>query len=58
MTVEVHVEGQKFIALNGGPDFKFTEAAVARVHCKTQEEVDKYWDALTGKVEKKAPAAG
>ena len=47
MTVEFELEGQKFTALNGGPDFKFNEALSLEVHCETQEEVDKYWSALT-----------
>lgn len=39
--------GQKFMALNGGPMFKFTEAISLVIDCKDQEEVDYYWDALT-----------
>ena len=35
------------MALNGGPDFKFNEAISLEVHCETQEEVDRYWSALT-----------
>ncbi len=41
------LEGQEFIALNGGPRFKFTEAISFVVNCKTQEEVDKYWEKLS-----------
>jgi predicted 3-demethylubiquinone-9 3-methyltransferase (glyoxalase superfamily) len=47
MTVDFELDGQKFMALNGGPDFKFNEAISLEVHCETQEEVDKYWSALT-----------
>ena len=47
MTVEFELDGQKFIALNGGPDFTFSEAISFVVHCKTQDEVDTYWDALS-----------
>ena len=46
MTVTFELEGQKFIALNGGPQFKFTEAVSFFVDCKTQEEVDYYWEKL------------
>lgn len=47
MTVEFELDGQKFIALNGGPHFKFTEAVSFSVDCKTQQEVDEYWDKLS-----------
>ena len=46
MTVEFELDGQRFIALNGGPEFKFTEAVSFSIDCKNQEEVDRYWDAL------------
>jgi len=46
MVASFQVEGQEFTALNGGPQFKFTEAVSFVVHCKTQEEVDYYWDKL------------
>ncbi len=46
MTVEFELDGQPFTALNGGPHFKFTEAVSFVVHCKTQAEVDHYWDKL------------
>ena len=39
--------GQEFIALNGGPKFKFTEAISFVVNCESQEEVDRYWDKLS-----------
>jgi predicted 3-demethylubiquinone-9 3-methyltransferase (glyoxalase superfamily) len=47
MTVEFQLEGQKFIALNGGPQFKFTEAISFVVNCKTQAEVDYFWKKLS-----------
>ena len=47
MTVEFQIEGQKFTALNGGPEFKFTEAVSFVVNCKTQAEVDYYWKKLS-----------
>lgn len=47
MTVEFELDGQEFIALNGGPHFKFTEAISLAVHCQTQEEVDYYWEKLS-----------
>ena len=47
MTVDFELDGQQFIALNGGPHFKFTEAISLMVSCKSQEEVDYYWEKLT-----------
>jgi predicted 3-demethylubiquinone-9 3-methyltransferase (glyoxalase superfamily) len=47
MTIEFQLEGQHFIALNGGPQFKFTEAISFSVDCKTQEEVDTFWNKLS-----------
>ncbi len=47
MTVDFQLEGQKFIALNGGPLFQFTEAISFVVNCQTQEEIDAYWEKLT-----------
>jgi predicted 3-demethylubiquinone-9 3-methyltransferase (glyoxalase superfamily) len=47
MTVEFQLFGQDFIALNAGPDFKFTEAISFMVRCKTQRDVDYYWRKLT-----------
>jgi predicted 3-demethylubiquinone-9 3-methyltransferase (glyoxalase superfamily) len=47
MAVEFELEGQKFVALNGGPQFKFDEAISFQIHCKTQEEVDYYCSRLT-----------
>lgn len=47
MTAAFELEGQKFIALNGGPQFKFTEAISFLVNCETQEEVDHLWEKLS-----------
>src|SRR5215470_1849906 len=47
MTVSFRLGNHEFIALNGGPQFKFTEAISLVVECETQEEVDRYWAALT-----------
>jgi predicted 3-demethylubiquinone-9 3-methyltransferase (glyoxalase superfamily) len=47
MTVNFQLEGQEFIALNGGPHFKFTEAISLLVNCDTQKEVDELWSKLT-----------
>ena len=47
MTIEFQIEGQTFIALNGGPAFKFNEAVSFAVNCKTQDEIDYYWEKLS-----------
>ena len=47
LTINFRLDGQEFMALNGGPDFKFTEATSFMIDCASQEEVDYYWDALT-----------
>ncbi len=47
MTVEFELDGQPFVALNGGPQFKFDEAISFQVHCADQDEVDYYWSRLT-----------
>jgi predicted 3-demethylubiquinone-9 3-methyltransferase (glyoxalase superfamily) len=52
MTATFQLEGQEFIALNGGPEFKFNEAISFFVNCETQEEVDRLWDKLSGGGEK------
>ena len=46
MTVSFELNGQTFVALNGGPNFKFTEAISFVVNCETQEEIDYYWEKL------------
>src|SRR6058998_242044 len=47
MTVAFELNGQEFVALNGGPIFKFTEAISFVVNCETQAEVDEYWEKLS-----------
>lgn len=47
MAVEFEIEGHKFVALNGGPQFKFDEAVSFQIHCETQAEVDYFWSRLT-----------
>jgi predicted 3-demethylubiquinone-9 3-methyltransferase (glyoxalase superfamily) len=47
MTVAFELDGMRFAALNGGPIFQFTEAMSIVVHCKSQAEVDHYWNALS-----------
>jgi predicted 3-demethylubiquinone-9 3-methyltransferase (glyoxalase superfamily) len=46
MTVEFELNGQPFTALNGGPQFKFTEAISLQIMCETQEEIDDFWNKL------------
>jgi predicted 3-demethylubiquinone-9 3-methyltransferase (glyoxalase superfamily) len=47
MTVDFELEGNKFVALNGGPIFKFNESVSFQIHCETQDEIDYYWSKLT-----------
>jgi predicted 3-demethylubiquinone-9 3-methyltransferase (glyoxalase superfamily) len=47
LTVEFEIEGQEFVALNGGPAFKFNESISFVVNCETQQEVDHFWEKLT-----------
>jgi predicted 3-demethylubiquinone-9 3-methyltransferase (glyoxalase superfamily) len=47
LTADFVLDGQKFIALNGGPEFTFNEAISFQIPCADQAEVDRYWDALT-----------
>lgn len=47
LTIAFELDGQRFIALNGGPMFRFTEAISFTVRCDTQEEVDEYWSKLS-----------
>jgi predicted 3-demethylubiquinone-9 3-methyltransferase (glyoxalase superfamily) len=47
MVVDFEINGQEFTALNGGPTFKLSEAVSFVVHCKTQDEVDYYWEKLS-----------
>ena len=52
LTAAFQLQGQEFIALNGGPQFKFTEAISFSVNCESQEEVDQYWEKLSESGEK------
>ena len=47
LTIEFEIEGQNFVALNGGPQFKFNESVSFVINCETQEEVDYFWGKLT-----------
>ncbi|MCI0506641.1 MAG: VOC family protein [Gammaproteobacteria bacterium] len=58
MTVEFEINGHPFVALNGGPLFAFSEAISFQVHCKTQEEVDYYWEKLSAGGDKNAQQCG
>jgi len=58
MTVAFELEGQAFVALNGGPIFKFTEAVSSVVDCESQGEIDHYWDALSKDGDKNAQQCG
>jgi predicted 3-demethylubiquinone-9 3-methyltransferase (glyoxalase superfamily) len=58
LTVEFELDGQKFTALNGGPNFKFNEAVSFEIHCETQAEIDYYWDKLTAGGDPKAQVCG
>lgn len=58
MVVEFNLEGQQFVALNGGPHFTFNEAVSFIVNCDTQEEVDYYWEKLSEGGDQKAQMCG
>ena len=58
MTIAFQLEGQEFVALNGGPIFKFTEAISFVVHCESQDEVDYYWGKLSEGGDPKAQQCG
>ena len=58
MTVEFMIEGQSFLALNGGPVFKFNEAISFIINCKSQQEIDRYWDELSEGGDKNAQQCG
>jgi len=47
MTVEFELDGQRFVAINGGPEFKFDEALSLEIHCADQAEIDYFWERLT-----------
>ncbi|HML06310.1 MAG TPA: VOC family protein, partial [Methanobacterium sp.] len=55
MTAKFQIEGQEFVALNGGPQFKFTEAISFVVNCESQEEIDYYWDKFSKEGEEQGP---
>jgi predicted 3-demethylubiquinone-9 3-methyltransferase (glyoxalase superfamily) len=58
MTAAFQISGQKFVALNGGPHFKFTEAVSFVINCDTQEEVNYYWEKLSEGGDEKAQMCG
>ena len=58
MTIDFEIEGEKFLALNGGPVFKFNEAISFQIYCDTQEEIDYYWEKLTEGGDKNAQVCG
>ena len=58
LTVEFELNGQSFTALNGGPVFKFNEAISFQVSCKSQKEVDYYWEKLSTGGDEKAQQCG
>jgi len=47
LTIEFEIEGQQFVALNGGPQFRFNESISFVINCETQKEVDYFWEKLT-----------
>ena len=47
MTVEFELDGQRFVGINGGPQFTFDEAVSFQITCETQDEVDYYWERLS-----------
>jgi predicted 3-demethylubiquinone-9 3-methyltransferase (glyoxalase superfamily) len=58
MTVTFRLDGQEFMALNGGPVFKFSEAVSFVVNCENQEEIDYYWEKLSEGGDEKAQVCG
>ncbi|MBT2571813.1 VOC family protein [Planococcus sp. ISL-110] len=58
MTIEFQIEGQDFLALNGGPAFQYNEAISFIINCESQEEVDYYWNKLTEGGDEKAQVCG
>jgi len=58
MTIAFQLEGQDFLALNGGPEFKFNESISLMVTCETQEEIDYYWDKLKEGGDEKSQICG
>jgi predicted 3-demethylubiquinone-9 3-methyltransferase (glyoxalase superfamily) len=58
LTVAFELDGEPFTALNGGPQFKFTEAISFQVICETQDEIDSYWSKLSAGGDEKAQQCG
>lgn len=58
MAIEFELNGQPYVALNGGPMFKLSEAVSFQVHCETQEEVDHYWNNLSADGDPQAQQCG
>ena len=58
MTMAFQLEGQNFVALNGGPEFKFNEAVSFMVSCENQDEIDYYWNRLAEGGDEKAQICG
>ncbi|MDF2835005.1 MAG: 3-demethylubiquinone-9 3-methyltransferase [Paenibacillus sp.] len=58
MTVEFRLDGQPFVALNGGPRYRFNESISYIVHCDSQEELDHYWDRLSEGGDEQAQICG
>jgi len=58
LTLEFELDGQSFLALNGGPHFKFNEAVSFIVYCDTQEEIDYYWEKLSQGGDEKSHICG
>ena len=58
MVAEFELDGQKFTALNGGPEFIFTEAVSLQIYCDDQKEIDYYWDKLTAGGDPQAQVCG
>jgi predicted 3-demethylubiquinone-9 3-methyltransferase (glyoxalase superfamily) len=58
MTVEFELDGQPFLALNGGPEFKFNEAISLQVQCQTQEDIDYFWERLGAGGDPRAQVCG
>jgi predicted 3-demethylubiquinone-9 3-methyltransferase (glyoxalase superfamily) len=58
LMIEFELNGQKFAALNAGPQFKFNEAVSFQVYCKDQKEIDYYWEKLSQGGDKRAQQCG
>ena len=58
LTIEFELEGQKFLALNGGPEFPFNESVSFIIRCDTQEEIDYYWRKLSENADPAAQNCG